>query len=81
MVADAQNYGWAWVDNDLYQELWHQLAAGGVGQFYYFAPWIFGATMREHQLTADMLSEMTMMLGCADRSWITDRSVLQLNEC
>ena len=28
-----QNYGWAWVDNDFYQELWHQLAAGGVSQF------------------------------------------------
>jgi hypothetical protein len=70
-----QNYGWVWHDNDFYQELWHQLAAGGVSQFYYFAPWIFGVTMREHELVSDMLSEMTALLGCADRSWITDTNI------
>ena len=30
-----QNYGWPWKDNDFFQELWLQLAASGVGQFYY----------------------------------------------
>ena len=34
----------------------------------YFAPWIFGSTMREHQLVSDMLQEMTDVLGCANRS-------------
>ena len=70
-----QNYGWKWRDNDFYQELWHHLAASGVGQFYYFAPWIFKATMREHQLVSDLLTEMSDLLGCANRNWITDTNV------
>ena len=48
-----QNYGGRYRDNDFFQELWMQLAASGTGQFYYFAPWIFGSTMREHQLVSD----------------------------
>ena len=70
-----QNYGWKWRDSDFYQELWHHLAASGVGQFYYFAPWIFKATMREHQLVSDVLSELSDLLGCANRTWITDTNI------
>ena len=41
----------------------------------YFAPWIFGSTMREHQLVSDMLQEMTTVMGCANRTWITDTNI------
>ena len=65
--------------NDLYQELWLQLAASGVHSFFYFAPWepAFAASFREHQLVSDMLSEMSEVLGCADeeRRWIVDANM------
>ena len=72
-----QNFVTPSQDSDLYQEMWLQLAASGIGQFFYFAPLSFGATMREHILVSKMLSEMTMAMGCADseRHWITDTNI------
>ena len=41
--------------------------------------WIagFGVTMREHEITAAILAELTTMLGCSneERSWITDTNI------
>jgi hypothetical protein len=84
----SQNYGWPFVDNDFYQELWFQLAASGVGQFYYFAPWDphhrmcavgCGATIKDHELVHKMLNEMTTVMGCnasaGERDWITDLNI------
>ena len=43
------------------------------------APWIFGATLREHELVHRMLNEMSDIMGCderqGERAWITDTNI------
>jgi hypothetical protein len=61
---------------DYYQEFLLQLAASGVGQFFYFNPYYSGfcPTHRENALLNATLAEMTALLGCGspETNWIFD---------